>query len=581
MQVCIDKVSITIYYSGVMNKKNIKKNKNKIINKNFFFRFVVSVSHKRKVFDNSIKLALYKEQLQISGANYKYQVKNKISDFYRSHLAIGSLIVNGKDKFLRDLLFYYSLNVHSIISDFNSDFIYARFGQNGMINVRNILSKNRRQFPKYIRNKSIIPFVFHKVWITIDNKTRIMSESLVTITDRSIIKIRYDSDEYWAPFIWTNDRKNLPQKPTKDIREDLIYTYDSDFRDAYYTSSHFSAALGTDLLRWCILFEYGGIYGDNDFDIFDIRELENLHKVSSFYIPVCENCRGSNEISLFNYMFGISKLHDVALESCDLYSRSSISFNKRFVLKSEIKQSEGFFINDLSHTNAIHQYVGTGKDGLLVPHHYIVNSKIAYHFEDHIDDIFTIEIPIKIIGLDHQTNSWLYNSSNDMNRHDKYIKNYNSKTTIDHIDTNVSHLYHLIRNEVIKDDGHLSNKLLLSTLSSFASLEDLSNKNTIFTDKESLNFVHLHNKRDKYLKVANIDNLKQYYAKYWSVMHYDISNLYKGGNCILDGVDKDTSEKYFHESRFYNEPFSSYVEGCYSHYSSYDIDYSLCDSMLS
>ena len=84
---------------------------------------------------------------------YNYMSKNLY--FYLS--IVSSLIINGKDKVLKNLFskvidIFFDIKINN-----NNIFLYKRFRQQSLINVRNILSKNRVQLPKYIKKNTVIP----------------------------------------------------------------------------------------------------------------------------------------------------------------------------------------------------------------------------------------------------------------------------------------------------------------------------------------------------------------------------------------------------------------------------------------
>jgi hypothetical protein len=350
-------------------------------------------------------------------------------------LIANKLIVTGKDKSLKNFLVS-TIDIYFDLYTSNIN-LHTRPNQQKLIDIRIIISKNRLQFPKYKNENTMIPYLIHKIWVTSNNDAKVIPRNLSLLIERTLLKIGYNQNEKWSFNIWSNNIYNIPYNVSKyrenkfllkkNIYKKLKCFYDKNFKLAYYISNHFSAALATDLLRWCILFEHGGVYSDNDFDNFNIRQMENINKYTSFYIPVCESCKSENKTMIVNYIFGLKRNHHVALESCDLYTKSIIHLHQVDKSKSNDKQLEGFFINDASHTRSIYYYTYRNKEMIMLPHSFTPNSNIIYFFNKSLVNTITLEKPSKVIGMDHQANSWLYNSKTNVNKFNFYTTLYNRK----------------------------------------------------------------------------------------------------------------------------------------------------------
>ena len=145
---------------------------------------------------------------------------------------------------------------------------------------------NPNEFPLYEKSKELkIPAISHHVWLTsVKNPKEINEKDLIHV--KNSIKILDEGHLKWRHILWTNDEKLIPKtseslkeigvevKNIAKLKDELLK---SDIAKMIKKKS-FSEA--SDLVRYMVLQEFGGVYNDTDVEIF--KNIDNLMQQFDF-----------------------------------------------------------------------------------------------------------------------------------------------------------------------------------------------------------------------------------------------------------------------------------------------------------
>ena len=298
------------------------------------------INHKEKILkpDNSIKKLYHQEKLDI---NFPDKISIKLLHISNSCLVLTNYNNETMEKISFSILTCIIPSNPEYISilDFKEkDKIYKPISNYTIVDITNILWENNKPSQRK-KIKEHIPLIIHFVWLLKDNQNKFQKRflnnistwhkynqkcNLILWTD---CDIEVDNEEF--PFIKVKNKNkinNILKKVSKNhTLEDLIKIYESIP----------NVCNRSNILRYCILYLYGGLYVDiNDFIC--IRSHEQILEKYSFIVSPEPSYHFLNEENILNSelylwnnaLIGTIKQHDIILKlievSCSNYRTNEI-----------------------------------------------------------------------------------------------------------------------------------------------------------------------------------------------------------------------------------------------------------------
>lgn len=169
-----------------------------------------------------------------------------------------------------------------------------------------------------------IPYITHHIWL-FDDRMVFPGSNHLDVTANSLQKITNSAPGKWSHYFWTNvpglakaalEASNQPyilsNVKIKDITE-IFSEYDTKFKETFEKAKQLSIVSSSDLIRHLILFKYGGVYLDLDYQVHNY--FIALHHLFKSYIPCC-----FNEDIFGNAIMASSKGHDFHFLSAEAFT---------------------------------------------------------------------------------------------------------------------------------------------------------------------------------------------------------------------------------------------------------------------
>lgn len=232
---------------------------------------------------------------------------------------------------------------------------------------------------------SRIPFISHRIYITPPGQSKHLNNLHTQIIVASLTKL--NKERGWNHFFWTNSPEIIPEELTKIPGLEIRYI--SEFKDhkLYATlleqiqkTSNMSGyfASSTDLLRYIVLQKYGGVYADNDYEIFNAKFLISLMNNFNFLAPV-----GINKW-YENAFIASSPNHPILNRAIELEARNNyVSRNLEipYCIKYAIDDYRRIYFSGppLLTASILFGYDKDGNNDLLLPHWLSMNPSLAQY----------------------------------------------------------------------------------------------------------------------------------------------------------------------------------------------------------
>jgi ankyrin repeat protein/GR25 family glycosyltransferase involved in LPS biosynthesis/mannosyltransferase OCH1-like enzyme len=171
-----------------------------------------------------------------------------------------------------------------------------------------------------------IPLITHQIYFFGYNEEAVIDKvslrtSVETLSDLNA------NDDNWEHYIWTDNPDKIPQQlknldnlQVKDFREfkdnPLKALLNQKLQQAKNDKGLYAQA--SDIARYMILFNYGGVYRDFDYKIYNVVNLRKLMAVSNILIGKEEY----NDFSIGNSFIAVTPYHDVIKTLQDLVQRN-------------------------------------------------------------------------------------------------------------------------------------------------------------------------------------------------------------------------------------------------------------------
>jgi ankyrin repeat protein/mannosyltransferase OCH1-like enzyme len=164
------------------------------------------------------------------------------------------------------------------------------------------------------KNQKPIEFITHQIFFSINNST--ISPLLIDKTIKTLTKLN-QADEQWQHYIWLNNFAIIPENLKNLSNVELHYLNELNHTSSYFLigklfeSNNLSLKLVaqmTDIARLMILYEFGGIYRDFDYEIYQPDELIAMLKAYNF---IAGKERNTNISFIGNSFMAANKKHPI------------------------------------------------------------------------------------------------------------------------------------------------------------------------------------------------------------------------------------------------------------------------------
>jgi hypothetical protein len=173
-------------------------------------------------------------------------------------------------------------------------------------------------------SNSSIPLVTHHIYITSNKSPKYIDKIPANIALNSISTLNNFSNK-WIHYIWTNNINSIPPaiinitqiKLIDEFSNNILWKeFSTTLKQAEKDSSLFVKA--SDILRYIILNQYGGIYLDLDYQIYNAENLLKLLSKANFLVGKDE----PNNKSIGNSFIAATPNHPITNELINLVKRN-------------------------------------------------------------------------------------------------------------------------------------------------------------------------------------------------------------------------------------------------------------------
>lgn len=265
-----------------------------------------------------------------------------------------------------------------------------------------------------------IEFISHRVWVTNPDNPTIPKKEILELVLNSISKLDSSENE-WDHYWWvlkdnhySDEMKTMFASSNIVLKTvDELYPFYPNLESAILNANKIGYVLAADLVRWVVLYHFGGLYLDIDYKVTSTKVLHNLHHCSEIYL-----CNDGTQWIL-NGLIGSKKGNLIAGTAVKEYTRVLIEEQNKFQHCSLIDQM--FNINVYGHVepfiNLILSEQVDASSVILVPMALMV---------DKSDKCLTFEYgPIQLtsLGFDYRFNTWKSDTAGKINTQnmDSYI----------------------------------------------------------------------------------------------------------------------------------------------------------------
>ncbi len=136
-----------------------------------------------------------------------------------------------------------------------------------------------------------IEFISHRMWLTNPNNPKLLKKEILKIAQESINMLD-NSGQEWIHYWWTlkddhytDEMKTMFNKNNIVLKTaDELYPFYPGLEEAINNAGKNTYALSADMLRWVVIYHYGGLYIDTDYKITSTKVLHDLHHCSKIYL---------------------------------------------------------------------------------------------------------------------------------------------------------------------------------------------------------------------------------------------------------------------------------------------------------
>lgn len=234
-------------------------------------------------------------------------------------------------------------------------------------------------------NSFKIPLISHHVYLTSQSNSKKLKELYVEFTKVNFLKLNGLGN--WRHIFWTNDPKIIPSEIRKiegvevrdisDFKDKLLYAAllkqiaKGEELIGYY-------AQASDLLRLMVLQKFGGVYMDNDYEIYNPEFLSSL--MSQFNFVGVVGIKRYYE----NGFIVASPNHPILNKALELEARNNdldASAEKPYCINYPVDEYRKIYFSGppLLTVAIVSEYNKQGTEDLLLPHWIAMNPALAQY----------------------------------------------------------------------------------------------------------------------------------------------------------------------------------------------------------
>lgn len=275
-----------------------------------------------------------------------------------------------------------------------------------------------------------IEFISHRAWLTNPDNPTLLRQEILKISQKSINTLD-NSGQEWTHYWWalkaehfTPEMRQMFNKNNIILKTvDELYPFYPGLKKAIDSAGKLSYSLAVDIIKWLVVYHYGGVYTDVDYEFTSTKVLSKLHHCSEIYFSNFE------DQWILNGIIGSKKGNFIAQNAAQESIRLLVEEPNKF--DSCSKNQQIMLMNLYGYVkpfiNLILSEQVDSASVILVPSALMV---------DKSDKCLTFEYgPIQLtsLGFDYRFNTWKSNAAGETNtqRMDAYAGSSNDENELE------------------------------------------------------------------------------------------------------------------------------------------------------